>query len=168
MLFRSLTGMFYNGFDQQVIYDPITGVFTATGLANSMKLDLYVWNTDIALNAFTSLPTNRTGAASYTSAAGALTGTAANLWLSLVFDEFTSEFKCVGPACTSASADTQGFMSVTGGSSAINYDTDSVLNNSKGLSDFYLTGSPGCTINPVNGQNTCGDWTTTGDRKSVV
>lgn len=156
-----LTGMFYNGFDQTVSYDAATGVFTATGLANSLRLDLYLWNTDINLNAFASLPTNRTGVSSYSSAAGAFTGNAANLWLSLVFDEFTSEFKCLTGTCSSVSADTQGFLSVTGGLSQGNYNTNQVINNSQGLSDFFLSGSPGCTI--VAGLNTCNTWTTQGN-----
>ena len=158
-----LTGMFYNGFDQQVSYDAGTGVFTATGLANSLKLDLYVWNTDINLNAYTSFSGDRTGVSSYSSVAGAFTGNPANLWLSLVFDDFTSEFKCLTAACTSVAADTQGHMSVTGGSSAINYDTNQVINSGGGISDFFLTGSPGCVTHPVSGVTSCGTWTSTGN-----
>lgn len=157
-----LTGMFYNGFDENVSYDGATGVFTAVGKANSLRLDIYKWGSDINLNAFTSLPSNRTGIDSYSSVAGAFTGNAANLWLSLVFDEFTSEFKCLTGSCSSVSADTQGFLSVTGGEAAGNYNTNQVINNTQGLSDFFLTGSPGCTIVPGIG-NSCGSWSTTGN-----
>lgn len=152
-----LTGMFYNGFDETVSYNSTTNRYTATGLANSMILNLYLWNTDINLNAFQSLPSNRTGVDSYSSTAGAFTGNPANLWLSLIFDEFTSEFLCLTQNCSSVSANTQGFLSVIGGSSAGNYNTNTVENNSEGFSDFFLSGSPGCT------GASCGEWTTQGN-----
>lgn len=160
-----LTGMFYGGKDESVIFDSTLGTYTSRGVGGVM--DLYIWNTDVDSGAFSNDPTDRTGPSSYDAGAGNLvTGTNANLWMRLSADDFQSVFSCVGtdPSCSTVNATTTAFLSVdtSVGMAGALYDTNTVTNTFDALgpkSDFSLSGSPLCT----DGSNTCADWTTVGN-----
>ena len=158
-----LTGMFYGSKDYDVQYDGGT-VFTSR--ASGGRMDIYKWGSDQDPNKFQNLPGERTGPSSYNGGAGYLvTGTAANLWMSLVAEDFEGVFGCVGglATCSTVNATTTAFLSVDPTVGIQNFNTDTIENTfapaGSALVDFSLSGSPLCT----NGTATCGQWTTVGN-----